>query len=227
MSRNKPTCYIDSNIIIEYVKFSKDISSDSWENEIEFIEKILQSAKDGSIRLVTSVITKLECTHIGDSKYITDDVKNIFRSILDSGEVLITISIHDEIAKRAREMKWAGFPFPSGFDKIHIASAIEVGCCEIISLDGFERDNAKKKSVKLASKNSKERIADDACVQQLQRQYGIEVVFPSDSVVARREYKLHGEEVRHKAKIKKTEEDKARKAAYERQRKSGLTLPGL
>lgn len=204
MGKKQPRCYIDSNVVIDYVSFSFGFSiKDERTEEMDYVQKILNSAKGGSILLYSSDITKLECTHAGDKSKLTEEIKRKFRSILDSGEVIRSISVNSLIIENARDMQWNGFPLPGNIDKIHIASAIFSNCEELITFDGFRREYYRSKH-----------LDDYACIEELSKSYKLSVVYPSESCVAQREYYYDMKEKVAKQKKKDSEMKKQKQLTF-------------
>ncbi|MHC1752940.1 hypothetical protein [Humidesulfovibrio sp.] len=201
MSKKTPRCYIDANVIIDYVAFEYGAGIPSQRQiEMDYVEKIFNHAKDGSILLFSSSISKVECHSIGKDTLVTDDVKKLFSSILGSGKVVRPISPIEPILEMARDMQWDGFPLPGNMDKIHIASAIFSKCTEFITFDGFRREYYKRNH-----------LDDFACIEELCKAHNISVVYPSETFVAQKEYALH---VRELLKKKKREEDERKKQKW-------------
>ncbi|WP_144302076.1 type II toxin-antitoxin system VapC family toxin [Oceanidesulfovibrio indonesiensis] len=161
-------------MVLHYVQnISGNLRDDGYIEEMDYVQKILAAAKDGSIYLISSAITKIECLHDGSEGAVSQEAIRLFKSILDSGRVVRTISVSNVIIENARQMYWDKFPMPSNIDKIHIASAIFTECSEIITFDNYNR--AKKKN-------------DFACIEELCKQYGLSIVYPSESAIAKMEY---------------------------------------
>jgi predicted nucleic acid-binding protein len=194
MSKSTPKCYIDSNVIIDYVAGSFNELDEGRKEEMEYVSKILNSARGSQIQLYTSSVTKMECYHIGDKSCVAEEVKNIFKSIFNSGVVIREIPVSGFVTELVRDMRWENFPLPNSMDTIHIASAIFAHCDEIITFDGFRREAIKKK-----------KQDDEACIVELCKQHNISVVYPSESVVSKMEC------VEYVAKLKELQKKEDRK----------------
>jgi len=117
-----------------------DRTDDVW-----FCKQLLKAARAGEIELYTSSLTIAECQHadgIADSK-----VQTLFKKLLTSGQYVILVQDSILVAERARDLRWVHELRFKGADAIHLASAAEMGCSELISTDGRYFDEPRKSDI--------------------------------------------------------------------------------
>src|ERR1700678_2684702 len=103
---------------------------------IEPIKTLLRAARDKKIVIVTSQISVAECTHAGGS--IDDDTQRLFRSLLTSGTSGITPWQADIfVMERSRDLRWKHSVNLGALDGIHVATALEANCDELVTWDGL------------------------------------------------------------------------------------------
>lgn len=142
----KPKVYIDSCGFIDMAKhkIGKNIGT-GRENDVWYLKKILEAAKNGDIEVYTSTLTVAECTHAdGD---ISEDVKNLFRAILTSGQYVRLVQPDQFVAEDARDLRWKHDISLKGADGIHVASALSMGCKELITTDDEQKKISDKPKI--------------------------------------------------------------------------------
>jgi|SRR6185437_6389469 len=137
VANDKPKIYVDASPIIDLVKVRVDVnvpsdrSSDTWH-----LQKMLDAALDGKVRLFTSVLSLAECVHVEDQNKL-EQAKPFFMGLLASGRGGLTlIQPILAIAERARDLRWIHGIALKGADAIHVASALHFRCDECWSRDG-------------------------------------------------------------------------------------------
>ena len=135
--------YFDACCFVELAKgkFGKALTRDGaflWH-----LETLLRASRLGKVEVCTSILSVAECTSAeGD---IDAKVQELFVGLLTSGKGGVTLLQTDIwTVERARDLRWKhGLNFRSA-DAIHVASALEAKCDELITMDGL---SASKKSM--------------------------------------------------------------------------------
>lgn len=128
--------YIDSCSFIDMVKTSigKKVASDR-EQDVWHLKKLLEASRDKEIEIFTSALTIAECTHAGDNP-ISEATKDVFSSMLMSGQYVKIVQVTPFIAEAARDLRWKYGISLKGADAIHVASAIDRKCEELLTTNG-------------------------------------------------------------------------------------------
>ncbi len=136
--------YVDACCFIDMAKKAKGLLlTKQKEDDVWFITKLLEAAKDGKIRAYTSAFTMVECigvraTEGKNSEMIVDDeIKRLFKSILASGRSgIIPVQPDYFVNQTARDLYWKSNITCKPADRLHLATAISVACSEFITIDG-------------------------------------------------------------------------------------------
>lgn len=133
---NSRRVYIDSCSFIEMVKvgIGKRISSER-QQDVWHLNKLLEASRDKEIEVYTSTLTIAECSHAGDNP-ISQIVKDAFSSILMSGQYVRLVQTTPFIAESARDMRWVHNIAIKGADSVHVASALDRKCEELLTTNG-------------------------------------------------------------------------------------------
>ncbi|MBB5060231.1 putative nucleic acid-binding protein [Granulicella aggregans] len=158
---SKPRIYCDANPIIELAKLAKKTHTPSRERELWFLSQMLKAAQNDEIELYTSSISIAECVPAGDDW--SKDVQEFFVGVLTSGLMFRLVQDSIFVAEQARDLRWTHNLQLKGADAIHVASAIEAECTELISWDG---DLNNERSIKKAA---------------ILTSLGLQVILPSQS----------------------------------------------
>ncbi|MEA2062811.1 MAG: PIN domain-containing protein [Gemmatimonadota bacterium] len=142
MKNNKPAVYIDSCCFIDMVAYdtSNKVLEDRKEH-IWYYKRLLSASKNEDITVVTSYLTINECLHVkddDDKKVLDENVKNLFNSILLSGQQFggVYSAVPDEfILEHARNLNWEHDIRLDPFDSLHIATALWEQCDEFVTTD--------------------------------------------------------------------------------------------
>jgi predicted nucleic acid-binding protein len=130
--------------------------------DVSYTNGLLQAALDKKIEILTSTLTIAECLYAGDrNDPVSDEVKNLFRSILESGKIVFLINADYFVMQRARDLRWTDGLQLGGADGIHVASAKEQKCTEFITVDG-----------KIAERNDPDAF----------KSFGVHVIRPSKTI---------------------------------------------
>ena len=102
------------------------------------ITKLLAAGRNGEIDVFTSIITVAECTHVeGGKPQPALDIQEFYSELLTSGRGGVTlVQATLGIVELSRQLRWKDGLHLTGLDSIHLATAIHMGCQEIITTDG-------------------------------------------------------------------------------------------
>ena len=128
--------YIDSCGFIDMVKtkVGKSLTSER-EADVWFLKRLLEAARDKEIETYTSTLTIAECTHAGDGD-MGESVKSAFSLLLTSGQYVRLVQPTPFIATDARDLRWKHGIALRGADSIHVASALDRKCEELLTSNG-------------------------------------------------------------------------------------------
>jgi len=131
---DKRGVYLDSCCFIDMVKEAVGANlTPERSKHVWYLKQLLQACRDGEIEVYTSVITIAECSHAdGD---VSVKAKDSFQSLLMSGQYLKLVQPTPFIATDARDLRWIHGISLRGADAIHIASALDRKCEELITTD--------------------------------------------------------------------------------------------
>ena len=158
-----PRIYCDANPIIELAKLAKKTHDPLRERELWFLNQMLRAASNDELELYTSSISIAECVAVGDDW--SKDVQEFFIGVLTSGRMFRLVQDSIFVAEQARDLRWKHDLVLKGADAIHVASAMEAECKEIISWD--------------ADMNNSKSLQKVAALEKL----GISVILPSQSLL--------------------------------------------
>src|SRR5690348_12063523 len=109
----KPRIYVDSCCFIEAVKHRRGISlsGDAQEAEIRevdcwYFRKLCDASRDGTVQLVTSMLSVAECLHAGEAGGPSKETRELFLHFLTSGTVVDLVEPDLFVAERARDLLW-------------------------------------------------------------------------------------------------------------------------
>jgi predicted nucleic acid-binding protein len=128
--------YVDSCGFIDMVKtkVGKLLSNDR-EMDVWFLKRLLEANRDKEVEVYTSTIALAECSHGGDGD-TSEAVKNAFSLLLMSGQYVRLIQTTPFIGMDARDLRWKYGIALRGADAIHVASALDRKCEELLTTDG-------------------------------------------------------------------------------------------
>jgi predicted nucleic acid-binding protein len=128
-----PRIYSDANPIIQLARLAKKTHNPAWEADLRMLERLLKAANNEDISLFTSSISVAECVAAGDD--YGEDVQEFFMGVLTSGRMFKLVQDSIFVAEQARDLRWKHHVKLSGMDAIHVASAIESKCTELLTWD--------------------------------------------------------------------------------------------
>ena len=130
-----PKAYIDACCIIEAVKGRRGLPLDHPADEVDMIQRIMRAANDGAISLYTSMITVAEVLHLGTKPPPPDLKPYIERLILSGRNGVVAVAPSPMIVTLARDLAVDEGLWERVADRIHVATALNVGCTEFLSVD--------------------------------------------------------------------------------------------
>lgn len=132
--------YLDACCFIDVVKSDTNAKlPEKAEQEVWYLKRLMQAHRDREITLYTSTLSIAEAVHVGKSP-VPEPVQNGFEALLTSGQYVHLIQTTPFICMDARNLRWVDQITLRGADSLHLASAIDRGCVEFLTMDGrFER----------------------------------------------------------------------------------------
>ena len=142
-----PKIYTDAGPLIDLAKVKAGIAKLDDNPAAEknrrlstwYFDKLLESARNDEVQIYTSFLTVSECTSIERGVPSPDDsTKRFFNELLLSGgeSGILAIMPTQTVITHARDLKWVKGMNLSGMDSIHVASALRLGCSEVLTTDG-------------------------------------------------------------------------------------------
>ena len=177
MSAAKPRLYFDANPLIDLVKvevgveIASDAEKDAWHTR-----QIIRACQAGKIEIFTSGLTVAECTHVSDPAQL-ERAKPFFYNLLTSGKSGLTLVIPTlRIMEVARNLRWIHGIGLGGADAIHVATAMQFSCDELIT-----SDSKLHKSVEILA-NLGLRVCNPSGTKHLPDDFRAPELFPSGKV---------------------------------------------
>ncbi len=171
--------YVDSCIVIELAKYAKKLHRPDRENDLWFVRQMLKAVEDGEIEIITSSLTIAESLFLG-----YDDKKNpiecdaatqqFLADLLTSGTLIKLIQPSLFVAERARDLRWKHGLKLKPYDSMHVASALDGDCKELLSWDTDMSSVTRANEIRVLSK------------------LGLRVVTPHDSDILPKTYTQQG-----------------------------------
>jgi predicted nucleic acid-binding protein len=131
-----PKIYIDSCSLIDLLKFPSDRGpEDGGEINTWYVNRLLEASRNEEIEMYTSTLSIAECTNVGDESRL-EEAKMFFRHLFETGKSgVILIQATRSVMAAARELLWTHGLHFRGADSVHVASALQLGCDELITND--------------------------------------------------------------------------------------------
>jgi len=152
--------YVDSCVLIDLAKHKANLTLDAnpegqtaREGDVWRLERLLFASRDKVVKIYTSSLTLAECNHLGDSNPTPDvATQRFFSELLASGKSgIYLVQPSYIIMEKARDLRWRHSIYLSPSDSIHAATALHMGCKEILTLDkDFQKNKDKLAQHKLA-----------------------------------------------------------------------------
>ncbi len=132
--------YVDSCIVIELAKYGKKIHRKDRENDLWFVRQMLKAAEEKELEVVTSSLTVTESLFLGydeNKNPIECDAltQEFLINLLISGTLIQLIQPSVLVAERARDLRWKHGLKLKPYDSMHVASALDGECQELLSWD--------------------------------------------------------------------------------------------
>jgi predicted nucleic acid-binding protein len=133
----QPKAYMESCCFIEYAKgvLGRPIEADRVA-EVEMCRLLLRAARAKEILIYTSTITIAEATHVGETPPPEDAKKLLSRLLMSGQDGVLLVEADPFVMEVARDLSWIYGIGGRLADRVHLASAMHVGCEELLSVDG-------------------------------------------------------------------------------------------
>ena len=133
-----PKLYIDTGVFIDLAKHKAELLvDDEAKRNVWFTQQLLEASRNRDVIVITSILTVAECTHLKDGRPIPpEDIKRFYDGLLCSGKGGVTLTQSTfTIVERARNLRWIHGVYLGGTDSVHVASAMDRGCTEMLTTD--------------------------------------------------------------------------------------------
>ena len=148
--------YMDACCFIDMAKNDAGKLTTATVDDLWHLHRLMDAAKNKDIEIYTATLTIAECTHINDQKdsqtTVSEETKILFKKMLTSGQVVILVQDTVLVAQKARDLLWVDGVNFRGADAIHVASAFEAACSELITTDNRiskHKDEMAKKGLRI------------------------------------------------------------------------------
>jgi hypothetical protein len=128
--------YLDACCFIEMIKSEQGLPLDHPE-DADMTKRLLHASRDGKVEAWTSLMTVAEV--LGASKLAAPDEalkSRIERLLLSGRDGVLVHGLSPFVAKRARDLYWVDGLKERAADRIHVATALDLRCDEVLSVDG-------------------------------------------------------------------------------------------
>lgn len=125
-------CFID--VLITQIGHGGDLT-ETQKASAEYTELCLKAARAGDIIVVTSTMTVAELRSAKPYP-VTSEIRQKITSVLLSEQVVRLAQVTVAIAERARNLEWDHGITLKPVDSVHVATALEAECIEMLTLDG-------------------------------------------------------------------------------------------
>ncbi len=137
MATGKPRVYLDSCYYIDVARGRTAAPVDpNRVQDLPFVESLLLAAEGGDIEIYASTLVISECLFIDRQQKdaVPESVRQMFMSLLTSGQTVKLIAVDLFVAERARDLLWVdGINCGGASDSIHVATALDLKCEEFIT----------------------------------------------------------------------------------------------
>lgn len=129
--------YIDTCCLIDLVKIELgQLLTTDKQNDVWHVKKLLEANRDGELQVFTSTLTIAECRHAGANVPVSETVKSQISRLLMSGQYMRLVQMTPFIAEDAQDLSWKHGLSLKGADSVHVASALDRKCHELLTGDG-------------------------------------------------------------------------------------------
>ena len=136
MNQKVPRVYFDANILIDLAKRRMKMHDPARENDLWFFSQMLKASELGEMRLYTSALTIAECVHAGNVGGLPDlATQDFFTGVLLSGTMVTLVQCSVFVAEYARDLRWKHGLTLKPMDSLHVSSALDAECTEMLSWD--------------------------------------------------------------------------------------------
>lgn len=149
---NSPKLYVDSPCFIDAVKKDVGLLPDGGEDNVWFLKQLMRAHENGEVILYTFMVTLSECVAVERGQAdVRVEAQERFRTILTNGQFVRLHTPTPRTGELVQNLRWQHKVVLKGLDAVHVATALEIGCSEFLTLD--ERLNAEKVRAALANLN--------------------------------------------------------------------------
>ncbi|MHA6691583.1 type II toxin-antitoxin system VapC family toxin [Devosia sp. A449] len=128
--------YLDACCFIEMLKEERKLPLDHPE-DADMTKRLLNASRDGKIEVWTSMMTVAEVLRVDRMQEPDEALKNRIERLLLSGKDGVQVhGMSPFVAIRARDLYWNEGFSEKAADRIHVATALDLGCDEMLSVDG-------------------------------------------------------------------------------------------
>ncbi len=155
-SKKTPRVYVDACPFIDMAKFKARIQMSpapsvqaEREKDVWIMDRMLAAARANHVAIYTSGLTITECVYLGSEvDKIPDAVtQRFFSELLLSGKSGVRLAFPSlAVMERARDLRWKHKITLKPMDSLHVATALQMQCAEIITHDkGIHVDSVRLK----------------------------------------------------------------------------------
>lgn len=139
--------YLDSCCFIEFLKGERGLGLDHPDDE-DMIKRLLKASRDGAIECWTSMLSVAEVLGVEKDSDPDLALRHRIESLLLSGrDGVLTEGLSPNVVIGARDLYWNEGFRERAADRIHVATAIDLKCTEILSVDSRLEKRFKRSDV--------------------------------------------------------------------------------
>jgi hypothetical protein len=113
------------------------------------LRTLLRASRDGRVTVVTSAFSIAEC--LSANGHADERVQHLFRGFLTSGTSgVLPWQVDPFVLERARDLHWKHGIKLNPADSVHVATALEAACDELLTWDGL---GGKRRSIMKAAQD--------------------------------------------------------------------------
>lgn len=127
--------YLDSCCFIEMIKGERGATLDH-PDDADMTARLLRASRDGKIECWTSLLAVAEVLKIDKTSPPDEALKDRIERLLLSGRDGVFVhGLAPPLVIRARDLYWQDGLLERAADRVHIATALDLKCDEILSVD--------------------------------------------------------------------------------------------